>query len=194
MTNDGDKLSTRRILLGTIAAAHGIRGEVMLRTYTSDPEAIADYGALSDKAGKHIFKIKSVRATPKGLIARIDGVNDRNGAEALRGIDLYVERERLPETDAQEYYHADLIGLDARDAAGAVIGVIVSVANFGAGDLLEIRKSGTKQTEYVAFSAANVPHVDIAAGHLVIVMPDLVGEDEPKAAADMPDDEQEPPA
>ena len=192
MTNDVDKPSTRRVLLGTIAAAHGIRGEVMLRTYTSDPEAIAHYGALSDKTGKQIFKIKSVRATPKGVIARIDGVNDRNRAEALRGTDLYVGRERLPDTDAQEYYHADLIGLEARDSAGAVIGVIVSVANFGAGDLLEIRKSRTEQTEYVAFSAVNVPHVDIAAGHLVIVMPGLVGEEEPKAA-DMPGDEQEPP-
>ena len=193
MTNDSDEPSTRRVLLGTIAAAHGIRGEVMLRTYTSDPEAIADYGALSDKAGKQIFKIKSVRATPKGVIARIDGVNDRNRAEALRGIDLYVDRERLPETDAQEYYHADLIGLEARDFAGAVVGEIVSVANFGAGDLLEIRKSGTKQTEYVAFSAANVPQIDIAAGHLVVVMPDLVGEEEPRAAEE-PEDEDEPPA
>jgi 16S rRNA processing protein RimM len=193
MTNDSDEPSTRRVLLGTIAAAHGIRGEVMLRTYTSDPEAIADYGALSDKAGKQIFKIKSVRVTPKGVIARIDGVNDRNRAEALRGIDLYVGRERLPETDAQEYYHADLIGLEARDAAGTVVGKIVSVANFGAGDLLEIRKSGTKQTEYVAFSAANVPQINIAAGHLVVVMPELVGEEEPRAAEE-PEDEGEPPA
>jgi len=193
MTNDSDEPSARRVLLGTIAAAHGIRGEVMLRTYTSDPEAIADYGVLSDKAGKQIFKIKSVRATPKGVIARIDGVNDRNRAEALRGIDLYVDRERLPETDAQEYYHADLIGLEARDFAGAVVGEIVSVANFGAGDLLEIRKSGTKQTEYVAFSAANVPQINIAAGHLVVVMPDLVGEEEPRAAEE-PEDEDEPPA
>jgi len=193
MTNDSDEPSTRRVLLGTIAAAHGIRGEVMLRTYTSDPQAIADYGALSDRAGKQIFKIKSVRATPKGMIARIEGVNDRNRAEALRGIDLYVGRELLPETDAQEYYHTDLIGLEARDTTGAVIGEIVSVANFGAGDLLEIRKPGTKQTEYIAFSAANVPQINIAAGHLVVVMPELVGEKEPKSAEE-PEDEDEPPA
>ncbi|MCB1484621.1 MAG: ribosome maturation factor RimM [Hyphomicrobiaceae bacterium] len=178
MTKQDDKPSTN-VLLGTIATAHGIRGEVMLRTYTGDPEAIADYGALSDKSGKRTFKIKSLRVTPKGVIARIEGVNDRNQAESLRGTDLYVLRAQLPATEEQEFYHADLIGLEARNADGEIVGEIVAVANFGAGDLLEVRKAGTKQTDYVAFTDANVPHIDVAAGYVVLVEPELVGEAEP---------------
>ncbi|MEZ5898679.1 MAG: ribosome maturation factor RimM [Hyphomicrobiaceae bacterium] len=178
MTSQDDKPPTR-VLLGTIATAHGIRGEVMLRTYTSDPDAIADYGALTDKSGKRTFKIKSLRVTPKGVIARIDGVDDRNQAEGLRGTDLYVSRAQLPATEEQEFYHADLIGLEARNAGGAVVGEIVAVANFGAGDLLEVRKAGTKQTDYVAFTDANVPHIDVAAGYVVLVEPEMIGEAEP---------------
>ncbi|HMN38297.1 MAG TPA: ribosome maturation factor RimM [Hyphomicrobium sp.] len=189
MATDHSPPSARRILLGTIATAHGIRGEVMLRAYTDDPEAVADYGALTDQAGKRTFKIRSVRATPKGLIARLEGVSDRDAAEALRGTDLYVDRRLLPETEEQVYYHADLIGLEARDTAGAVLGEIVGVANFGAGDLLEIRKTGARQTEYLAFTHANVPTVDVAGGHVVVDMPDLVGEQEPQAGSEAGDDD-----
>lgn len=175
-----------RILLGTITTAHGIRGEVVLRTYTEDPAAIARYGQLSDDAGKRTFKIKGVRVTPKAVIARLDGVTDRNAAEALRGTDLYIERARLPKPKAKEYYHADLKGLEARDAAGTRIGVVVEVANFGAGDLLEVRFGDAKTTEYVPFTDAHVPQVDVAAGFAVIVPPEMVGEQEP--ASDEPED------
>lgn len=150
-----------------------------MRTYTGDPEAIGSYGPLSDKDGKRTFRLKAVRATPKGVIARIEGVNDRNAAEALRGVDLYVDRAKLPETDEREYYHADLTGLAVRDASGAEIGRIVTVANFGAGDLLEIRFKDVKQTEYVPFTDACVPEVNVEAGYAVVVMPELVGDPEP---------------
>lgn len=179
MSVSNEKASKPRILLGSISTAHGIRGEVVLRTYTGDPEAIADYGPLSDEEGKRTFKLKSVRATPKGVIARIDGVNDRNAAEALRGVDLYVDRAKLPKPGDKEYYHADLAGLAVRDASGAEIGWIVTVANFGAGDLLEIRFKDVKQTEYVPFTDACVPEVNVEAGYAVVVLPELVGEPEP---------------
>lgn len=180
--NTSDKSDPKaRVLLGTIATAHGIRGEVVLRTYTGDPEAIATYGPLSDEAGRRTFKIKSARATPKGVIARIDGISDRNAAEALRGIDLYVARARLPKPADKEYYYADLIGLSARDEAGVEIGWIVNVVNFGAGDLLEIRFNDTKQTDYVPFTDGCVPNVDVAAGFVTLVLPELVGEPEPQS-------------
>lgn len=189
--NATDNTPKSRVLLGTIATAHGIRGEVLLRTYTSDAEAIAGYGPLSDEAGTRTFKIKSARATPKGVIARLEGVNDRNAAEALRGVNLYVDRAKLPEPDDKEYYHADLIGLAARDSAGEEIGWVLTVANFGAGDLLEIRFKDSKQTEYVAFTDACVPEVNVGGGYVVIVMPEMVGEPEP--ASDEPDGDAEEP-
>lgn len=184
MTSSDNSDPKARVLLGTIASAHGIRGEVVLRTYTGDPEAIASYGPLSDADGRRTFKIKSARATPKGVIARLDGIDDRNAAEALRGIDLYVARARLPKPAEKEYYYADLIGLSARDEAGAEIGWIVNVVNFGAGDLLEIRFSDTKQTDYIPFTDACVPAVDVAGGYVMLVMPELVGEPEPQSGGD----------
>ncbi len=187
MTSSDKSDPKARVLLGTIASAHGIRGEVVLRTYTGDPEAIASYGPLSDEAGRRTFKIKSARATPKGVIARLDGIADRNAAEALRGTDLYVARARLPKTAEKEFYYADLIGLAARDKAGAEIGWIVNVVNFGAGDLLEIRFKDTKQTDYVPFTDACVPDVDTAGGFVTLVMPELVGEPEPQSVGE--DDE-----
>ncbi|MGL4396856.1 MAG: ribosome maturation factor RimM [Hyphomicrobium sp.] len=174
----------RRILLGTIVSVHGIRGEVVIKTYTGDPAAIADYGPLSDAAGKRTFKIKGLRATDKGVVARLEGISDRTTAETLRGTDLYVAREKLPKPDEAEYYHADLIGLAARSPAGDTLGEIVAVANFGAGDLLELRLTGQRITEYIPFTNANVPSIDLAAGHAVIVMPELVGDPEPASGED----------
>ena len=107
--------------------------------------------------------------TPKGVVARIAGVADRNGAEALRGVELFVERARLPAASDDEFYHADLIGLAAVDGEGKPVGEIVSVHNFGAGDLLEIRLAGSSKTELMIFSDATVPEVNIAAGRVVII-------------------------
>jgi 16S rRNA processing protein RimM len=176
----GDPGSARRVLLGSFANAHGIRGEVQVRTFTGAPEAIASYGPLSDKSGTRIFKLKVVRVTDKGIIARVEGVADRNAAEALKGIELYVERAKLPAASEGEYYHADLIGLRAVSPDGEEIGKIIAVANFGAGDLLEIQIMGGTATEFVPFSDACVPSVDVAAGVAVVAMPEMVegGEDE----------------
>lgn len=176
--------SERRILLGQIGAAHGIRGDVTIRTFTGDPAAIASYGPLSDKSGAKTFKLKIVRVTDKGVVARIDGVTDRNGAEALRNIELYVARSKLPKTAAAEFYHADLIGLATIDAAGAVTGAVVSVQNFGAGDLLEVRFTGATGTDFIPFTDACVPAVDLDAGRVTVVPPEMTGETEPEGAGD----------
>lgn len=167
-----------RILLGRIAGAHGIRGEVVIHAYTEAPEDIGAYGPLSDAGGARTFTIASARATSKGVVARLKGVADRNAAEALKGVELYVNRERLPAGDEGDYYHADLIGLAAVDAEGKAIGEIVTVQNFGAGDLLEIRLAGSHRTEFVPFTEACVPTVDVAAGRAVVVFPPTTGDEE----------------
>jgi 16S rRNA processing protein RimM len=160
-----------RILLGRIAGAHGIRGEVLIKTFTQAPESIGAYGPLSDKAGKRTFEIRSVRVTAKGVVARLKGVADRNAAEAIKGVELYVVREKLPAAAEGEFYHADLIGLAAVDRGGKVIGEIVAVHNFGAGDLIEVRLVGSAKTEFIPFTDDAVPEVDIAARRAVIVLP-----------------------
>jgi 16S rRNA processing protein RimM len=160
-----------RILLGRIAGAHGIRGEVIIHAFTHPPENIAAYGPLSDEAGVRAFEIAIVHVTAKGVVARLAGVADRTAAEVLKGVTLYVERDRLPPAGDGEFYHADLIGMAAVDAEGQRIGEIVAVQNFGAGDLLEIRLAGRGQTELIPFTDASVPEVDVAGKRVVVVVP-----------------------
>src|SRR5690348_15774037 len=129
------------VLMGAIIGAHGIKGEVKVKSFAGTPAAIATYGALSDAKGR-IFDLSLVgKATPGKdiLIARINGVGDRNAAEALKGVELFVARDRLPKTaDDEEFYLADLIGLDIVDQHGTAHGRVVSVENYGAGDVLSI--------------------------------------------------------
>ena len=161
----------QRILLGRIVAAHGIRGDVVIDSYAGEPADIGAYGPLSSEDGAKRFEVKVVRVTSKGVVARVAGVDDRNGAEALKGTALYAPRERLPEVAEDEYYYADLAGLRADNVAGSRIGVVVAVQNYGAGDLLEVRLEGQSVTELIPFTDAFVPVVDIAAGRVVVVMP-----------------------
>jgi 16S rRNA processing protein RimM len=172
MPTDPPKL----ILLGEIVAAHGIRGEVGIKTFTAEPEAIGDYGALSDKSGQRTFELTGLKMTAKGIVARIKGVTDRNGAEALKGTGLYVARDALPAAaeDEGEYYHADLIGLAAVAPDGTPIGTITAVENFGAGDLIEIKFAGRNATEFIPFTDACVPAVDLTGGRVIIVMPEMI--------------------
>lgn len=167
-----------RVLLGRIAGAHGIRGEVVIHAYTQAPENIGAYGALIDAGAARQFKIKVVRVTPKGVIARIAGVADRNAAEALKGVELYVDRARLPAASDGEFYHADLIGLTAVDPEGKTIGAIIAVQNFGAGDLLEIRLADKLKTELVPFTDTHAPEVDVAGGRIVVALPSFLASDE----------------
>lgn len=165
-----------RILLGRILCPHGIRGDVVIETYTAAPRDIAGYGRLESEDGKRHFEIKIVRETPKGLIARIAGVADRTAAEPLKGTSLFVDRARLPEAAEGEFYHADLVGLAVEDGEGRRLGDVVAVANYGAGDLIEVRLEGRRKTELVPFTETFVPHVDIANGRVVVVL-----QDEPEA-------------
>jgi 16S rRNA processing protein RimM len=167
---------TRRVLLGEISGVHGIRGDLLVRTYTAAPEAIASYGPLSDATGTKTFTLSIVRATDKGVVARVAGISDRTAAEALRGTKLFVARARLPETETSEFYHSDLIGLKALAEDGTPLGNIVSVQNFGAGDLLEL-KPPEGASEFIPFEDQWVPDVDLAAGTLVIRRPPSTGDD-----------------
>ena len=163
--------NSKHILLGRIAGAHGIRGEVMIHAYTDPPDNIAAYGPLDDAGGTRTFKLESVRATNKGVVACIAGIEDRTAAEALKGIELYVDRDRLPAAAEGEYYHADLIGLAAVDPDGVRLGEIVAVQNYGAGDLLEIRRVGSSKTDLIPFTDDYAPQVDLEAGRIVILLP-----------------------
>ena len=169
-----------RILLGRIADAHGIRGEVIVHSYAELVENIAAYGPLDDKAGTRTFALKVVRVTPKGVIVRIKGVADRSAAEALKGTELYVARAKLPRAADDEFYHSDLIGLAAFDPDGKPVGRVVTVQNFGAGDLIEIALEGTPKTEFIRFADAFVPEVDIKAGRIVVIVPEAGDDDGPE--------------
>lgn len=170
------------ILLGRITGAHGIKGDVVVRSFAAVPEDVAAYGPLSDKSGARSFRLKVLRVTPKGaVIARVAGVTDRNAAEALAGVELYVGREKLPAAAEGEYYHADLVGLAAVAPDGRRIGEIVAVQNFGAGDLLEIRLGGATETELVPFDDAFVPTIDLATRRAVVVMPRSAPDDDEPA-------------
>jgi 16S rRNA processing protein RimM len=165
-------MTDQRVLLGEIISVHGIKGEVIVRCHTADPESISAYGALQDEGGRRAFTVTAVRTGPKGVIARIDGIQDRTAAEALRGTRLYVERAKLPMPDDGSYYVTDLVGLSAHDASGGRIGEVTAVHNFGAGDILELSVDGRTATELLPFTDAFVPAVDLTAGTVTVVLAD----------------------
>jgi|ERR1700722_8929621 16S rRNA processing protein RimM len=160
-----------RVCLGQIGAAHGVRGEVRLHSFTADPAAIVSYGPLETEDGR-IVEIEAMRPAKDHFVARLSGIADRNAAEQLKNIKLYVPRERLPEPEEpDEFYHADLVGLRVVDRAGAQIGTVVAVHNFGAGDLIEMQPETGSKTELLPFDAATVSEVDLASGRLVVALP-----------------------
>jgi 16S rRNA processing protein RimM len=165
-------MASARICLGQIGAAHGVRGEVRLRSFTADPEAIARYGPLATEDGR-VFEIETMRPAKDHFVAKLAGIGDRNAAERLANLKLYVPRERLPEpTEADEFYHADLLGLTAVDCDGRAIGTVVAIQNYGAGDLIEVKPGDDDRTHLVPFDATHVPAVDIAAGRIVVILPE----------------------
>lgn len=155
-------------MLGVVIGAQGIRGEVKVKAFTAEPEAIGDYGPLQDARGERRFDL-TVRRWVKGdvVTAAIAGVSDRNAAEALKGTELYVSRDALPEAEDGEFYYADLVGLTAVTPAGAVLGSVVAVHNFGAGDMLEVKPESGKSV-MVPFIDDAVPEVDLAGGRLLV--------------------------
>ena len=160
-----------RLCVGVIAGAHGVRGLVKIKSFTEDPANLTAYGALTDESGARRYQV-AVTGRAKGvLLARIEGVGDRDAARALSGARLYVARAALPEPEDEEYYHADLIGLAVEDRAGAPLGRVAAVQNFGAGDILEIERPD-QGTLLVPFTKAAVPLVDPAGGRVVVEPPE----------------------
>jgi len=170
-----------QICIARIGAAHGVRGAVKLWTFTEDPLAVKTYGPLVTKDGARSFEIATAREAKGHLVATLKGIATREDAERLNGIELYIAREKLPATDESEYYHADLIGLAAVDAAHEPLGRIVAIHNFGAGDIIEIAPpSGT--TLLLPFTHAVVPSVDLKGGRVVVEVPAEIEGDTPSAA------------
>ena len=162
-------MAVERVCLGAIAGAYGVRGEVRLKSFCARPEDIAAYGPVESEDGRRSFEVSLGHAVAGGLSARLSGVASREAAEALRGIRLYVPRSRMPDPGDEEYYHADLIGLEAADTGGALLGKVAAVLNHGAGDILELR--GSKGVVLVPFTRAIVPTVDLGAGRIVVDLP-----------------------
>ena len=158
-----------------------MRGAVKLWTFTEDPLAVKHYGPLTTKDGARKFEVATAREANGHLVATLKGIVTREEAERLNGIELYIAREKLPATDDDEYYHADLIGLAAVNAAGEPIGRVTAIHNFGAGDIIEIAPPHGP-TMLLPFTNAVVPTVDLAAGHVVIVLPDEIDGDDPANA------------
>lgn len=173
------------VTLGVIAGVHGVRGLVRVKSFTEDPDDLTAYGPLQDVAGKS-YELEVTGRAKGMLLVRIAGIRDRNEAEALKGTELLIDRDRLPETAEDEFYHADLVGLRAETVAGELLGQVIAVQNFGAGDLLEIRREGSRETVFVPFSGQTVPEVDLDAGRLLIDPPAGLLEDDPEAAGDEP--------
>ncbi len=164
-------MAPARILVGIVGAPHGVRGDVRIKPYTSDPLALKAYGPLESEDGRQSFKIISARLQGDMLVAKLDGVSDRDRAATLTNTRLFVPRERLPAPDEGEYYHSDLIGLRVEDEAGNDIGTVVAVDDFGAGDLLDIARSGAPSF-HIPFTDEFVPVVDVSGGRIVIAPPE----------------------
>jgi 16S rRNA processing protein RimM len=162
----------RKVLLGVVAAAHGVRGEVRIRSFCAEPADIGAYGPLSDEQGTRTFTVRPERVSSRGdVIARIDGVADRTAAEALRGLRLYAARTALPPPGPGEWYEDDLVGLAARGPDGRTWGTVLAVHDFGAGTVLELSGGEHGRSFMVPFSDAAVPAVDVEGGTITVDPP-----------------------
>jgi 16S rRNA processing protein RimM len=162
--------SDKRVCVGAVAGAHGVRGAVKIKSFTATPEDVARYGPLEDESGERQFSLRLIGAGKGVLIGHLSGIADRNQAEASRGLRLYLSRAALPPTEEDEYYHADLLGLEAVLTDGTPVGTVHAVHDFGAGDTLEIVRSEGPPV-MVPFTRAVVPSVDLTAGRLVLDPP-----------------------
>ncbi|GAA0784869.1 ribosome maturation factor RimM [Roseibium denhamense] len=178
---------TSKVLMARIGAAHGIRGEVRVKAFGDDPLSFADYGILTTKDGSRSFEVDRARVQKTVVITKFKAINDRNQAEELNGLELFISRDQLPEPDEDEFYYSDLNGLAVTETDGSEIGKVVAVQDFGAGDLLEIRPMRGK-TFYVPFTREFVPKVDVQSGTLTVSLPDdYLSDDESGRSSDEPD-------
>ena len=160
---------SRDVLLGVVIGAQGLKGEVKVKTFTETPQALAAYGPLHGKDGREI-RVTFLREIKDGAVLQLHGVNDRSSAEALKGTELFVSRDALPDADADEFYHTDLVGLRAEDTEGRAIGSVRAVHNFGAGTVIEIvRENG--DDVFLSFTREVAREIDLKGGRIVIAEP-----------------------
>lgn len=182
-------MSDELTCVGAIAGSFGVRGEVRLKSFCADPAAIEDYSPLSTEDGSRSFTVRVIGQIKNGLSARISGVRTKEDADALKGTRLYVPRDRLPALGDDEFYHADLIGLEVLDTGGQIMGRVHAVFDHGAGDLLEIHGPGLKNGLLLPFTREAVPTVDLDSGRVIVDPPTglLGGDDDSDDAEDGPD-------
>ncbi|NNK79488.1 MAG: 16S rRNA processing protein RimM [Litoreibacter sp.] len=164
-------MSKDRIVVGAIAGSFGVKGEVRLKSFCANPEDIATYSPLFDEQGRE-YNVKITRAVKNGFAARLSGIRFKDEADKLRGMKLYADRELLPTLPDDEYYHADLIGLDVLDTGGTLLGKVAAVLNHGAGDLLEVRGPDLKGSVLLPFTREAVPTVDLGARRIIADPPE----------------------
>lgn len=179
-----------RVCVGVIGGARGLKGDMRVKSFTATPEDVGAYGPVEDEKGERRFALRVTGRAGEQVIVRIDGVADRDAAERLRGVRLYVARAALPEPAADEFYHADLIGLRVERAGGGgeVVGTVKAVHDFGGGDLVEIARPAG-DTVMVPFTRQRVPTVDLAGGRIVVAADELLDGETPPAAAQRDDGE-----
>lgn len=171
-------MSSQRVCVGAIAGSFGVKGEVRLKSFCAAPEAIADYGPLYTEDGRRSFTVTITRPVKAGFAARLSGVTSKEAADALKGTRLFADRDALPELPDDEFYHADLIGLEVFDTGGRLLGTVQAVHDHGAGDLLEISGPGLKSSVLLPFTNALVPTVDLTAGRIIADPPEGLFPDE----------------
>jgi 16S rRNA processing protein RimM len=165
----------RLVLLGVFGAAQGVRGEVRVKSYTANAKALGAYGALTDKAGVRRFAFQTLRPLRDDMLAaRLDGVSTREAAEKLNGVEIFARRDQLPPPDEDEFYYDDLVGLTAMTPEGAVVGRVVALRNFGAGDILEIAPAGGGETRLLPFTKTVARDIDFAGGRIVLEPPEEI--------------------
>jgi 16S rRNA processing protein RimM len=162
----------REVLLGVVIGAQGLKGEVKVKTFTQSPDRLGAYGPLHTKDGKS-FRATFLRETKDGAVVALEGVNGRNAAEALKGAELFVPRTALPKEDADEFYHADLIGLRAEDTEGRAMGTVRALHNFGAGPVIELVRDDGDEV-FLPFTREVAQQIDIEGGRIVIAAPEEV--------------------
>ena len=174
----------QRILVGVIGAPHGVRGELRLKSFTANPLTIADLPGLGSEDGRRGFMVAASRLLKDDmLVVRFDGVTDRDAAQALTNLKIYVDRNSLPPVDEDEFYHGDLVGLKARTMRNEELGTVAAVQNFGAGDMLEIAPP-MGETFYVPFTKNFVPKVDLNGGTVNVADEALPGPDDAEVSSD----------
>lgn len=169
----------QKVLMAKIGAAHGIRGEVRVKPFGDDPLSFTDYGVLTTRDGNRSFEVQNARVQKTVVITKFKEITDRNQAEELNGVELFIDRNQLPDPEEDEFYYSDLNGLSVRDPAGDMLGKVVAVQDFGAGDLLEIRPTRGK-TYYIPFTKDFVPEIRVADGNITVDLPeDYLSEEKP---------------